>query len=634
MLRAARFIAAALLVTCVPATATAKWTRLRTEHFVFGGDASESDIRRVAQKRDVFREVLTRALGGGATKSPVPTVVIVFRSDSSFTPYKPYFQGHPIELAGVFQDGDDVSYMAINAEAIDVALRTIFHEYTHFLVGNTAGIVPVWVNEGLAEVYATFEERSGGKSAMLGLPNPLHVELLRGTSLMPLRELMAVEHASPVYNEGNRRGVFYAQSWALIHYLILGNQARTPQLLTYLAALKRAEPPEQAFQKAFGDVAQLEQELNTYVRRFVFQALRLDFGERVGGAGSERGLPIDDAEASAYLGDLLARLHRADDARAHFRKLIEANGQSARAVYGLGVLELNAGHLSEALPLLERAVRLDGNDAAYQGALGRALLAQSDDTRTAAAAAPTLQRARTVLARAAELDPQAVNTLVMLGSAELLMGTDLARASSLFEQAVRMAPAREHYRLLLAQSLIEQHELAQARTHLGPLMAAGSRPEIRAAARRLMGTIAVRSGPSSEPSTAGGEERAAILTDPARPVPRESAVGATFTPELRKPTAGETRVLGFLTAVQCRPDTILFEITVDGPLLHLSASKFEEIDFITYRSEPAASVTCGAVQPPWRVLATYRQHDAPGPTSGSDGRLVAIELLPDGYTPK
>ena len=156
MLRAVRIIAAALLVTCVPATATAKWTRLRTEHFVFVGDASESDIRRVAQKLDEFREVLTRALGGGATKSPVPTVVIVFRSDSSFTPYKPHFQGHPIELAGVFQDGDDASYIAINAEAIDVALRTIFHEYTHFLVGNTAGIVPVWVNEGLAEVYATF----------------------------------------------------------------------------------------------------------------------------------------------------------------------------------------------------------------------------------------------------------------------------------------------------------------------------------------------------------------------------------------------------------------------------------------------------------------------------------------------
>jgi tetratricopeptide (TPR) repeat protein len=627
----ARLIAAALLVACLPAIASAKWIRLRTEHFVFIGDASEGDIRRVAQKLDEFRDALTRALGGGATKSPVPTVVVVFRSDSSFTPYKPHFQGHPIELAGVFQDGDDASYIAINAEAIDVALRTIFHEYTHFLVGNTAGIVPVWMNEGLAELYATFEER-GGRSAMLGVPNPLHLELLRGTSLMPLRELMAVDHASAVYNEGNRRGVFYAQSWALMHYLTLGNQARTPQLHTYLAALRHGEPPDEAFQKAFGDVAQLERELNTYVRRFIFQALRIDFGEKAGGAASGRGLAIDDAEASAYLGDLLARLHRSDDARAHFRKLIEAHTQSARAVYGLGVLELNAGYLGEALPLLERAVALDGNEAAYQSALGRALLARYDEAGTEATAAATLQRARTVLARAAELDPQAVNTLVMLGSAELLTGTDVAYASSLFERAVRMAPAREHYRLLLGQSLIAQNELAKARTHLGPLLAAGSRPEIRDAARRLMGTIAVRSAPSAERSTAGGGERAAIPVDPARRPQRESAPGSTSRPVLRKTEAGETRVLGLFTAVECRPDGILFQITIENRSLRLAAAKFDEVDFITYRSEAPGSVKCGAVQPPSHVLATYRPRDAG--TSGIDGQLVAIELLPDGYTPE
>jgi hypothetical protein len=42
--------------------------------------------------------------------------------------------------------------------------------------------------------------------------------------------------------------------------------------------------------------------------------LRLDSGETVSGAASERGVPIADAEASAYLGDFLARIHRADDA--------------------------------------------------------------------------------------------------------------------------------------------------------------------------------------------------------------------------------------------------------------------------------------------------------------------------------
>ena len=39
---------------------------------------------------------------------------------------------------------------------------------------------------------------------------------------------------SPLYNEGDRRGVFYAESWALVHYLLIGNPQRKGQLGAYL----------------------------------------------------------------------------------------------------------------------------------------------------------------------------------------------------------------------------------------------------------------------------------------------------------------------------------------------------------------------------------------------------------------
>jgi hypothetical protein len=79
MFRVLRIVVTALLLGSVPIAASAAWSRLTTEHFVFVGDASDGTIRRVAQKLDQFREVLTRALPGSGTKSPVPTVVIVFR---------------------------------------------------------------------------------------------------------------------------------------------------------------------------------------------------------------------------------------------------------------------------------------------------------------------------------------------------------------------------------------------------------------------------------------------------------------------------------------------------------------------------------------------------------------------------
>src|SRR5262249_53208450 len=147
---AVRLVAIALAATLLPATASAKWTRLRTPDFVFIGDAPEGAIRQVAQKLEQFRDVLALVVPGGRVVSPEPTVVIVFRDNQSFTPYKPKFQGRAIQLAGLFANGGDVNYIAINAEAAGDALHVVFHEYTHYLTRNVVGELPVWANEGLA----------------------------------------------------------------------------------------------------------------------------------------------------------------------------------------------------------------------------------------------------------------------------------------------------------------------------------------------------------------------------------------------------------------------------------------------------------------------------------------------------
>lgn len=85
MLGSARVVAALALVSLAPLDAMAKWTQLRSENFLFIGDAPERDIRATAQKLEQFREVMLRALPGTTMTSPVPTVVIVFGSDTSFT---------------------------------------------------------------------------------------------------------------------------------------------------------------------------------------------------------------------------------------------------------------------------------------------------------------------------------------------------------------------------------------------------------------------------------------------------------------------------------------------------------------------------------------------------------------------
>jgi Flp pilus assembly protein TadD len=468
-----------------PASA-ATWTRLRSQNFLFIGDAPESAIHRVARSLEQFRNVMALVLPGAPQTSPVPPVVILFSSDRAFTPFKPRYQGRPMENVGGYMHlSEDVTYIAMNAER---SRRAVFHEYTHFLIANTIGVVPPWLNEGLAEFYQMYED-AGGRAAIVR-PSFAHLRLLQRNPLMPLNELLAVDQDSPHYNEGDRRGIFYAQSWALVHYLAVGSASRAGQLSDYIDRLERGTSPGEAFRAAFkAEPGALDQELRNYLRNLPLRTLRMNFPEKLQAAPVARGETIAEPEAQAYLGDLLARV-TPDAGRVYLQTLVAANGQSARASASLGLLDLREGRTDEALAGLERAVAIEPQNGSFQGALGRALAEQlhgkQDDLNAVVA---ILARARAALIRAAELEPFAPNTLATLGYIEHVDGADLARATALLEQAIRLAPARDSYRLMLAEVLMTRKQYDRAESVLTTLLARGDDEAIRADARALLGRL-------------------------------------------------------------------------------------------------------------------------------------------------
>ena len=99
-----------------------------------------------------------------------------------------------MDVAGLFVRSEDINYIVVNAGAVEPAFKIVFHEILPLppLELGRARPVPVWLSEGLAEVYATFQERTGGTSAVLGAPDPNHLRLLQNTSLIPLQDLIAV----------------------------------------------------------------------------------------------------------------------------------------------------------------------------------------------------------------------------------------------------------------------------------------------------------------------------------------------------------------------------------------------------------------------------------------------------------
>jgi Protein of unknown function (DUF1570) len=170
-----------------------------------------------------FREVFGRVFPSTKQAMPAPIVVHVFGSERAYRPFMPLFNGKRVDVGGYFQEAAGAYYITLNIEAGECAYPTIFHEYVHLLVGSSLADVPMWFNEGLAEYYSTYQMYSE-RGATLGRVKEGHVLELR-ERFIPLTELLAVDYRSPLYNEGERRGVFYAESWALVHYLLLGTRS-------------------------------------------------------------------------------------------------------------------------------------------------------------------------------------------------------------------------------------------------------------------------------------------------------------------------------------------------------------------------------------------------------------------------
>ncbi|HMF58478.1 MAG TPA: hypothetical protein VK619_19190, partial [Pyrinomonadaceae bacterium] len=91
-----------------PASARDTWTSVRSKNFYLVGNASDSDVRKVATRLEQFRDVFLRLFTQAQLNSTTPTTVIVFKSDSSFKPFKP-----GPNIAGYFQAGPDVNYIAL-----------------------------------------------------------------------------------------------------------------------------------------------------------------------------------------------------------------------------------------------------------------------------------------------------------------------------------------------------------------------------------------------------------------------------------------------------------------------------------------------------------------------------------------
>jgi tetratricopeptide (TPR) repeat protein len=610
--------------------APSRFTRLRTPNFVLIGENGERPLRRVAERMEQFREVFGRVFPSTKQAMPAPIIVHVFGSKREYQPFMPLFNGKRVDVGGYFQQTDGAYYITLSTEAGEYAYPTIFHEYVHLLVGNALADVPVWFNEGLAEYYSTYE-MSGDRQAILGRVKEEHVLDLR-ERFIPLTELLAVTHASPLYNEGSRRGVFYAESWAMVHYLLVGNPKRKGQLATYLEKYADGMASAQAVREAFGvSEADLEKELRQYVQQQAYTSMRYTFENKV---AIDKDWTVDqpsDADGQAAYADLLLALRRPEDAAARAEAALKLTPDHARAQAVLGRVRAADGQADAARTLLEQAVKTAGETDYLPAYYQARLLLRSEGQHAPTVTPESARQAVALLARVTTLQPSFADAHGLAAYAWLV--ADNANASMAAAATAFKLSQRHEYALLHARARVFLRD-ANVRPALDALVARGSSDWVRREAKELIDFLArVEAADAARKALAAGGPAPPSRSSASPDVPGMPGGGGgtrRAIPVFRPLGAGEVREIGMFEAVDCPRDGIVFKVRLPSRAIRVSTKAFDQVEFLTYRSEPPGQVACGARKPPERIYLTYREA---GGAAGTDGVAVAIELLPDDFEP-
>ena len=401
-----RVLTAALLVLLVAAPATAQvtapatavpfsrdWKRIRSDNFTAVGNTSEAQLRAALVELERFRTALAAALPGLRFGASVPTVLVLFKDPVSMRPFNPRDdRGRPrANVAGYFFRRPDVNRMvsAVQRDRRDT-FGIIFHEYAHYVINQAGRPIPLWVNEGLAEFYSTFRT-TGPTAGLLGAAPRWRLQnLRRGGPLLSFDELFTAEGTSRTFRNAVQLDRFYAQSWALVHYTMVGRRAG--QLRTYLRALDAGLAPADAFDRAFDvSYADLIGEMRGYVRQTRLPAIEVTFPEPVT-ANTNPVERLTEIEALQLQAHLHLQQNAPDDAEPLLRRALRLDSAHVGTRLALADLQRTRGRWDEAATTM-RALAADApGEFAVQYWLANDLTTRGDrdDALQAATSAVTI----------------------------------------------------------------------------------------------------------------------------------------------------------------------------------------------------------------------------------------------------
>lgn len=230
-------ISIGLILLSVPALAASRepypglgrpWQHYQSPNFELYSANNDRESRDVLEQMELLRALFLDTFKL-TVRMPQPVTIYYFAREADFDAYRPVqHQGSKVKFMGFCTNYPDRTVITLApTRDREAARELVYHEYIHYLFRITEQNPAPWFNEGVAELFSTLYEDK--QWLQMGRPVEGRVVDLRLGKMMPLEQLFTVRYDSPLFRDKGHTGIFYAQSWILLHFCRYGVNGIPPE---------------------------------------------------------------------------------------------------------------------------------------------------------------------------------------------------------------------------------------------------------------------------------------------------------------------------------------------------------------------------------------------------------------------
>jgi tetratricopeptide (TPR) repeat protein len=404
------------------------------------------------------------------------------------------------------------------------------------------------------------------------------------------------------------------------------SNAREPQMVEYTALINQGVDSEKAFAQAFKtDPAQIEKQIKSYISRSTYTANTYKLPS-IEGEKDFSVTRMTEATVQYYLGNVLARTNRIDEAEVLLKRAIEMDSQLAGPYEGLGFVAVRRNKYVEALEYFKQAVTRGSKNHLAHYYYAEMLLRQI----IGIVRPPVAQQMAEALRTSIRLMPGFAFAHYALANLTVMTGENLKEGLEAAATAVKLEPQNKKFALALAQLQVQAQDYAAARGTLEPLLSAEVDARLRESAESTMKVIeertrAARVEPNREPPKEVIPESKPNTEPPKialEPLPTElQERPATWISQPTVKIEGTLTMRGVLLAIECRSGKWTLVVKAGDNRLRFTVSNKPKLEFYSQDPSFEGAVRCGPVN---KNAFIYFKPMAP--QSRVAGDAVAVEF--------